>query len=75
MIEKELANRPKYFKKWAEAKEKHMGPFFLEFHSRVQKEQKIKEHIDKPSKEVIDIRKKMRYILNMDNITKDDFFE
>jgi hypothetical protein len=52
-----------------------MGPFFLEFHSRVQKEQKIKEHIDKPSKEVMDLRKKMRYILNMDNITKDDFFE
>jgi len=38
MIEKELASRPKYFKMWAEAKEKHMGPFFLEFHSRVQKE-------------------------------------
>lgn len=52
-----------------------MAPFLLEFQSRVHSEQSTKEHISKPVKSLIDFRKTLRYILNLENIKQEDFFE
>ena len=73
--ENEIARRPEYIKLYEKAKGAYMDGLLLEFKLRAEDEQDCLESIWKSRKEVLELRKNMKYILDIDNIDNEDFIE
>lgn len=73
--ENEIAKRPEYIKLFEKSKGVYMDNLLLEFKLRAEDEQDCLESIWKSRKEVLDLRKNMKYILDLDNIGNEDFIE
>lgn len=52
-----------------------MNPFLIKFKVRVTDEVNAKESMWKDAKSLIKLRQHLRYILNLENLKKDDFIE
>lgn len=53
----------------------HMNPFLIKFRLRVDDEVDARESIWNDPKKLIKLRQHLRYILNLENLKKDDFIE
>jgi len=73
--QREVEGRPNYYHKWDEAVQKHLDGFRVEFRVRAVHEQQSIESVWKDPKGIVDFREHLLYILQAENIEKEDFFE
>ena len=70
---REVARRPNYFKQWNVAEKLHLEKFLITFKQRTKMEQEVKESLYKKEKGIIEFKKCLRYMLELDNLSQDDF--